>query len=97
MIVSLQDVDNAINIYGVPEPLLYCRTVGPKQVSHREKTIDIPSQIYDIHKHLHLFIDICYINKMIFMVTISCNIQYITIDPLENKTKGHIIKTLNKI
>ena len=34
---------------------------------------------------------------MIFMVTISCNIQYITIDPLKNKTKGHIIKTLNKI
>ena len=34
---------------------------------------------------------------MIFMATISCNIQYITIDPLENKTKSHIIKTLNKI
>ena len=34
---------------------------------------------------------------MAFLVSVSDNIQYISIYHLERKTKGNIIKTLNKI
>ena len=49
--VNVEDVNRALQIYGVPEPLLYGRMVAPKQVSQRSRTAPVPSEVYDIHKN----------------------------------------------
>ena len=85
--ISTKDVDRAIAINGITTPLLQGRTVAPKQVSHRAKGVIVPRQIYNANKRIHLFIDICYINKLAFLVSISDNIQYILMQYLESKTK----------
>ena len=70
---------------------------APKQSSHFNENANIPDDIYKTHKRVHLYIDICYINKLAFMVTISKNINFISINYIKNKSKKEIIKCISNI
>ena len=61
--VTVDDVDRAVSIYGIPTPLLQGRTVTPKQTSHRAGYMSFPGEIYHNNKQLHLFTDVCYVKK----------------------------------
>ena len=47
---TVDDIDRSIDIFGIPEPLIYGRMTAPPQHSHNEQTVDIPSELRNIHK-----------------------------------------------
>ena len=58
--------------------------------------MEVPRELLQVHKKVKLYIDLCYINRIVFLITRSDEINYITIYNIK-KTKGEIIKTLLKI
>jgi len=95
--ITSDDVDRAIQIYGPPTPLLRGRMTAPPQSRHTAITQDIPKELRSIHKKIQLYVDLCYINKVAFLVTRSDSVNFITIDPLENKGRVSIIRILQNI
>ena len=95
--ITVHDIDRAIKIFGISEPLLYGRMTAPSPTAHPVVTIYILYELNSIYKHLQLYIDICYINKMVFMVTRTDSVNYITIDYMENKKKKTIITHIIRI
>ena len=95
--INIDDIERSIKIYGTPEPLLQGKMTAPTQAIHNAQTTNVPAEFMDIHKHVHLYVDICYINKLAFLVTRSGNINFITMNHLKNKTKEIICKMLLKV
>ena len=94
---TVDDINNALRIYGPPEPLAKGRMTAPPQMSHRSQHIEIPKELLHIHKKLQLYIDLCYINKMNFFIARSGSVNYINIVHLPNKYKTTIINCLKNI
>ena len=94
---TVDDIDRSINIFGIPEPLIYGRMTAPSQHSHNEQTMNVPRELRMIHKKIKLYIDLCYINKLCYLVTISEAIIYITCNIMVNKTKKNIDKEMSKV
>ena len=94
--ITVEDIDRATTIFGSPIPLLRGRMTSPAPVQHNNHQISIPNELKNIHRNICLYIDICYINKIVFLVTRSDHINYITADPLPNRKHEHITKVLSK-
>ena len=95
--ITLDDIERGIDIYGTPTPLIVGRLTSPKQVKHRAKDIHVPSSIIHKHRNISLFINLCYINKLCFLICISENIEYVNIEFLNSKKSDILYKELNKI
>ena len=67
----------------------------PTQTSHQVNHISIPQELKNIHQKIQLYFDICYVNKMAFMISKSDSINFITIHHMKNKKKDTIINLLN--
>jgi len=97
------DIDRAIKIYGVPEPLLRGKKVAPAQSSARGIQVDLPPTITNELKRIQLFVDIFYVNGLAFLHTKAKNqgvhrhLNYITINHLKNKKSQTIIMFLKKV
>jgi len=59
--------------------------------------MNVPRELRNIHKKIKLYIDLCYINKLCYLVTISEAIIYITCNIMVNKTKKNIDKEMSKV
>ena len=94
---TVDDINNALRIYGPPGPLAKGRMTAPPQMSHRSQHLEIPRELLHIHKKLQLYIDLLYINKMNFFIARSDGVNYINIVHLPNKYKITIINCLQNI
>ena len=65
---------------------------APPQTAHRAQHIEVPMELLDIHKKIQLYIDLCYINKMIFFITRSDSVNYITMAHLQKNPKRILLK-----
>ena len=95
--VTVDDFERSLKIFGTPEPLLKGCMTSPSQIQHTAVTTTIPRELKHIYKKIQLYVDLCYINKLVFIVTRSDTIDFITMDFMENKTKDTIIKFLLRI
>ena len=68
---------------------------APTQTSHQVNHISIPQELKNIHQKIQLYVDICYVNKMAFLISKSDSINFITIHHMKNKKKDTIIDLLN--
>ena len=90
--LTIDDVSNEIQIYGPPAPLIKGRMTAPSQIVQRAETVEVHREILQVHKKVQLYIDLCYINIMIFLITRSDEISYITIDNINKKPKVKSLK-----
>ena len=67
--ITAMDIDRAIKIYGIPEPLLRGKKVAPTQSSVRGIQVDLSPTITNKLKHIQLFVDIFYVNTLAFLHT----------------------------
>ena len=64
--VSIDDVHRAIAIFGTPTPLLKGKMTRPTPSSHNIKRVELPLQIKQNYKCVHLDIDFLFVNKIPF-------------------------------
>ena len=57
----------------------------------------IPTKLNDIHQRVKLYIDIFYVNSLVFLATISDNIHYVAIDNIKNKKAPTLIKYIKNV
>ena len=81
-LITLQDIDIAEQIVGKDINTLKGKTVRNKPIPVIQDYIKVPKEIKEIHHNIELCVDIMYIQKIIFLVTVSKKIKYITIDPI---------------
>ena len=67
--VSMDDIERCIKIYGHPEPLLSGKKTTSSQTQFINCEVQLPIEILQHHKHLQLFIDIFYVNRIPFLIT----------------------------
>ena len=58
---------------------------------------DLPDRILEEHGNITLTMDIMYINKIPFIVTLSRAIQFGTIEMIKDKRKSKTIKLLQQV
>ena len=60
-------------------------------------TVPIPYEIFDMHREVVLCGDIMFVNRNVFLVTVSRNIKFGTTEGFPNKTHDSIIESLEKV
>ena len=71
--------------------------IAPPPTSQNITTMSIPTKLKDIHQHVKLYINIFYVNSLVFLATISDIIHYVAIDNIENKKAPTLIKYIKNV
>jgi hypothetical protein len=77
--VTSQDVDVALKIWGPSVALLKGKTVRQKPpfiMEVMEDVIEVPKEIWQLHKRVTLTIDIFFVNGVPYFVTLSLGICF---------------------
>ncbi len=58
--------------------------------------MSVPVELRTIHQRVKLYIDIFYVNGLVFLTTISDNLYYVTIDNIKDRKASTLIKYINR-
>ena len=96
--VSVDDANRSIRIYGPDIPALRGKSVRiqPTHVIVPEIS-PVPDDILRDHSNIHLCIDICFVNNIPFLVTISRSIKLRTVDHLQDTQQETVLKSLEQV
>ena len=92
--VTSQDVDVALKIWGPSVALLKGKTVRCKPPFVMEDVIEVPREIWQLHKRVTLTIDIFFVNGVPYFVTFSLRICFLSVTHLQNRKIQTIFKAL---
>ena len=95
--ITIDDFDRSLSIFGTSEPILKGRMTAPSPTSHTTTTLDVPAELRTIHKKVKLYIDLFYVNSLIFLAVKSDDINYLSIDHMKNRKATTILKHLENI
>jgi hypothetical protein len=95
--VMIQDVDNALAIYGPSFPALKGKTAKKKPSVVTRDLVKISREFMKLVKDVTLCVDIFFINKIPFIITLSLKIYFTTVTHLDNRNIGTILKTIKLI
>lgn len=95
--VSQMDIMAAENIFGPSLSGIKGRSIRHSTDHVVTDTIPIPHQLLDVHKNVTLCGDIMFVNRNAFLVTVSRNIKFGTVEGLADKTSEAIMKSLAKV
>ena len=96
--VTVADVIVAQKVYGPDIAVLKGKTTrksAPAVVV--EDLIPVPKHLINMHKNVTLAVDICFVNKIPFFVTLSRNICFTTATHLSNRTLKTIFKAFRGV
>jgi hypothetical protein len=88
---------NAEKIFGKDLGSLQGRTIREHPEVVDTSYIDLPIEIMDIHGRVTLAMDIMNVDRMYFLITLSRNIQFITVDRLENKDATTLKEAIKRV
>ena len=66
--VGMDDIERGIKIDGPPEPLLSGKKTASSQTHFINCQVELPIEILQYHKHLQLFMDVFYVNRIPFLI-----------------------------
>ena len=93
--VTLHDVNNAECIYGPDVGALKGKTVRKASPKVRTAVVNIPLEIKERHRLLTR--DIMFVNKLPFVVTLSCGLVFGTARFVNTRSAGNLLKSIKKI
>ena len=95
--ITLEDIDIAEKIFGKDIHILKGKAVRTKPIPVINDYVEIPKELKEIHKNIELCVDIMYIQGIMFLVTISRKIKFITIQSIETRKKSDLIKAFDNV
>jgi hypothetical protein len=95
--VTAQDVLNAKLIYGKDLGSIQGETTRSQHGAVIPNYMNIPPDLFMVHQHVKLCIDILYVNKIPFLLSISRNIQFTTIARLPDRCATTLTNLIRKI
>ncbi len=95
--VMVKDAMEAYKIWGPSVAALKGKTVRKKPEPIETDIVSIPKEICELHKEVTLMINIFFVNKIPFFVTLSRVLYFTTVTHLPNKSLGQIFKALKGI
>jgi hypothetical protein len=95
--VTRQDVDVAIKIWGPSVALLKGKTVRRKPPMVQQDIIEVPREIWQLHKKVTLVIDFFFVNNIPFFVTYSLHICFPSVTHMQNQKAITIFKAHKSI
>ena len=95
--VTPDDINNDNTIFGTGVPSLKLKMARQKPKPVVSNCINIPKDTPQLHKTALMEADIMFVNGMAFLVRISRNVRFTTVQHLGKRTTGNIYKLLEKI
>jgi hypothetical protein len=95
--VTSNDIRTATDIYGPNLGSLKGKTVHRPSPHVRIGCDPIPREIYDRHHNVTLAIDIFFVNKIPFLLTVSRNIKFVTVEALPDRQEPTILRKLRAV
>ena len=83
--VTCKDIENAEKIWGKDIATLKGKTVHGKSPRIREITLRIPREFLKLNKEVTLEVDIFFVNKIAFFITLSCGLYYTSVNHLVSR------------
>ena len=96
--IDVSDCNRALQIYGPSVPAIREKTTR-KQPDHVSMPIisPVPPLILTAHKNVELCADVCFVNNLPFLVTISRAIKLRTIDMISSTSNKSILTSLRQV
>jgi hypothetical protein len=83
--VTAQDVNVTLKIWGPNVALLKGKTVPSTPLVVVQDIVEVPKEIRENHKHATLTIDIFFVNRVSYFVTLSLRIIFLSVTHMTNK------------
>jgi hypothetical protein len=95
--VTTEDAMVASKIWGPDVPSLKGKTTRRTPPTVRTDIVEIPIEIRQLHRVVTLSIDVFFVNKIPFFITLSQKLMFTTVTHLENRKALTIFKSLKSI
>jgi hypothetical protein len=83
--VMILDVDNALTVHGPSIPALKGKTAKKKPAVVNRDLVKAPREFMKLVKDVTLCVDIFFVNKVPFIITLSLKIYFTTVTHLDNR------------
>ncbi len=93
-LVTVEDAMAAYKIWGPSVATLKGKTVQKKPEPVKTDIVSIPKEIRELHKEVTLTINIFFMNKIPFFVTLSRVLYFTMVTHLPDRSSGQIFKAL---
>ena len=84
--VTVEDVDVALKIWGKKIVAIKVKTTRSKPNTVARDSVKIPMDLLKLHKEVFLTLDIFFVNKIAFLLTLSRKIYFTAVNHLTNRT-----------
>jgi hypothetical protein len=95
--VTVQDVNVASTIWGKDIAALKGKTVCNKTIPVARDYVKVPHELLKLHKEVFMIVDIFFVNKIPFFLSLSRKICFTTVSHLSNRTVPQIFKAFREI
>jgi len=95
--VTRQDINAAEDIFGTNINALKGKTVHRSPRKLINVVDDVPAEIMDRHQDITLFIDIMFVNKQAFLITLSESVHLGTLHNLDSRQTSHVGEKLKQV
>ena len=95
--VTIDDIERSLKIYGTPVPLIKGKMTNIGPTTNDMSVTYLPPDIIEHHRHIQLYMDFFYVNKMPFLHTKSGKINYLTVASTKSRSKGIIVNEIQRI
>jgi hypothetical protein len=95
--VTVQDVDVAFKIWGKNIAALKGKTTRTKPDPVAKDFVKVPNDLLKLHKEVFLTVDIFFVNKIPFFLTLSRKICFTAVNHLADRTVPQIFKAFKEI
>ena len=95
--ITRRDVKLAMDMLGTSKYAIEGKTTRTQPAAVDQEIIQVPPTIMEYYKNVVLSIDVLHVNKIPFLMSISKDIHYGTVDALDDMKIPTLEKTINKI
>jgi hypothetical protein len=95
--ITKADIDVAQMIWGKDVAALKGKTVRTKAPAVKGVTLKVPKEFMNFHKEVFLTVDLFYVNKIIFFLTLSRKIDFTAVNHLKTRTARDMFAAFKEV
>ena len=95
--VSSKDITNARNIFGPSTVCMKGKWVRDRPEVVRPEYVTIPQELIDMNRYVILAADVMFVSGLPFLVTLSRQIRYVTVQFVPRRTAGELANALKMV